>query len=184
MREGRSKGHPEGKNPWSVPIAVADVPEIGRQVEISADASARAEIAKIANVLAVHQLNATFELARHGSDGLRVVGKIGATLEQQCVLTLEPMQSNVEETIDLVFSPRALSQGEDTAQAEHEPAEILQDGVVDLGAIATEFLLLGIDPYPRKPGAVFAAPAENESTRNRPFAALAALKKGLRGPDR
>ncbi len=32
------------------------------------------------------------------------------------------------------------------------------DGTVDLGAIATEFFLLGIDPYPRKEGAEFEAP--------------------------
>ena len=28
---------------------------------------------------------------------------------------------------------------------------------IDLGALATEFLMLGIDPYPRKAGAEFAA---------------------------
>ena len=48
---------------------------------------------------------------------------------------------------------------------------------IDLGALATEFLLIGIDPYPRKPDATFQAPeVEDDSTR--PFAALAALKKG------
>ncbi len=39
-----------------------------------------------------------------------------------------------------------------------EPPEPLVGGTVDLGAIATEFLILGIDPYPRKPGAEFDAP--------------------------
>ena len=45
------------------------------------------------------------------------------------------------------------------------------------GAVATEFLLLGLDPYPRKPGAVFDAPPADDPA-SRPFAALAALKKG------
>ena len=58
-----------------------------------------------------------------------------------------------------------------------EPPEPLQDGVVDLGAVATEFLLLGIDPYPRKPDAVFDAPPAGDPA-DKPFAALAALKKG------
>ena len=49
--------------------------------------------------------------------------------------------------------------------------------MVDLGAVATEFLLLGIDPYPRKPGAVFDAPPAGDPSSH-PFAALAALKKG------
>jgi hypothetical protein len=52
--------------------------------------------------------------------------------------------------------------------------EPLTDGSVDLGVIATEYFLLGIDPYPRKEGAVFeAAPAKDP--RESPFAALADL---------
>ena len=58
-----------------------------------------------------------------------------------------------------------------------DPPEALRDGVIDLGAVATEFLLLGIDPYPRKPGAVFDAPPAGDPASH-PFAALAALKKG------
>ena len=58
--------------------------------------------------------------------------------------------------------------------------EPLIGGAVDLGAIATEFLILGIDPYPRKPDAVFEAPRP-ETTSVKPFAALAALKKGQGG---
>lgn len=57
--------------------------------------------------------------------------------------------------------------------------EPLVDGIVDLGAIATEFLLIGIDPFPRKPGAVFALPSA-EGASEHPFAALAALHKGRR----
>ena len=52
---------------------------------------------------------------------------------------------------------------------------VLSDGTADLGAIAAEFLLLGIDPYPRKPGAEFAQPAQ-EGAATTPFAALAKLK--------
>jgi hypothetical protein len=58
-----------------------------------------------------------------------------------------------------------------------EPPEELIDGSVDLGAIATEFLILGIDPYPRKPGAVFTQESKGDAGA-RPFAALGALMKG------
>ena len=51
------------------------------------------------------------------------------------------------------------------------------DGTVDLGALATEFLLLGIDPYPRKPGAVFEPPSTGDPGES-PFAALAGLRTG------
>ncbi|MEI8155053.1 MAG: DUF177 domain-containing protein, partial [Hyphomicrobiales bacterium] len=60
---------------------------------------------------------------------------------------------------------------------EADPPEVMHDGVVDIGGVATEFLLLGIDPYPRKPGSVFDAPPAGDPISH-PFAALAALKKG------
>ena len=43
--------------------------------------------------------------------------------------------------------------------------------------LATEFLILGIDPYPRKPGVAFDAPKPQSDAAGNPFAALAALQK-------
>jgi hypothetical protein len=52
----------------------------------------------------------------------------------------------------------------------------LNNGTVDLALLTVEFLILGIDPYPRKPGATFQAPEAGQPGPH-PFAALAALKK-------
>ena len=60
------------------------------------------------------------------------------------------------------------------------PPEPLVGGSVDLGTLATEFLLLAIDPYPRKEGVKF-TPPKLEEGGERPFAALATLKKRLGG---
>ncbi len=60
-------------------------------------------------------------------------------------------------------------------ETETEPSEPLHEGRIDLGAVATEFLLLGVNPYPRKPGVEFASPA-SVAAEEGPFAALAALK--------
>jgi len=54
---------------------------------------------------------------------------------------------------------------------------VLHDRAVDLGALAIEFLVLGIDPYPRKAGAQFEAPAEANDPTDHPFAVLGVLKK-------
>src|SRR5262249_52464954 len=61
-----------------------------------------------------------------------------------------------------------------------EPPEPLIGGQLDLGGIATEFLLLGIDPYPRKAGAEFMVRKADDAGA-RPFAALESLKKRLGG---
>jgi uncharacterized metal-binding protein YceD (DUF177 family) len=181
MTGTQSPTRPTAKPAWSVPIAVSDVPETGRHVDLVADAPTRAALAKVASVVDVPRLEASFDLTRQGSDALRVIGQIAATVVQHCVVTLDPVESEINETVDLMFVSRLEAAGgqDDTASQSidvEEPPELLSDGTVDLGAIATEFLLLSIDPYPRKPGAVFKAPAAAEDPASNPFAALAGLK--------
>jgi hypothetical protein len=112
---------------------------------------------------------------------------MSATVGQNCVVTLEPLTNEVEEDIDLVFAPpppveRKAGEDEVLEEASERPQrswngpEPLIGGVVDLGALATEFLILGLDPYPRKPGAVFELPQDVKPDPG-PFAALAGLKE-------
>lgn len=169
---------------WSVPVRVEDIPETGRRFELAADAATRSALARAAGVDRLVRLDAVFDVVRHGRDGLHVVGTVSATLGQTCVVTLEPVETDLEEGVDLIFVPRRDSSadqvgavGRDGYSATDDPPEWLVDGTVDLGAIATEFLILGVDPYPRKAGAVFAAPPAGDAG-DHPFAALAALKAG------
>jgi Large ribosomal RNA subunit accumulation protein YceD len=171
------------KTPWSIRVRRDDVPETGLHLDLSADESTRNAVAALAGVDALPRLAAHFDVTRRGG-GLRVAGEVVASVGQTCVVTLEPITSEVREPIDLAFVPPTpqresaadeLSQSIDPEAAD-EP-EMLVDGTADLGAVAIEFLMLGIDPYPRKPGAVFDAP-KKEDDASRPFAALAALKRG------
>jgi uncharacterized metal-binding protein YceD (DUF177 family) len=172
--------------PWSVPIAVADIPETGRQLTLVADQATCEAVAQAVGVVALPRLEAMFELTRHGHDGLRVVGRVIASVSQNCVVTLEPVHNEIDEAVDLVFRPQADKTAEQAGAASvhaidaEDPPEALRDGAVDLGGLVIEFLILGIHPYPRKPGAVFDAPPVGDPASH-PFAALAALKKG--GPE-
>lgn len=166
-------------------VAVDDIPQTGAHFNLSADERIRAELAKMAGLLALLRLQASFDVNRHGRDGLHVVGEVSATIGQTCVVTLEPMESELRERVELLFIPPAVDsvtgESEVTMRLdEREPPDTLSDGAVDLGAVATEFLLLGIDAYPRKPGATFkfASAGDPES---HPFAALSALKMGKGG---
>jgi uncharacterized metal-binding protein YceD (DUF177 family) len=166
--------------PWSVPVTVHEVPESGRRFNLKAEESAREAIAKSIGVRSLPRLEAGFDVTRHGRDGLRVTGDVSATVGQTCVVTLEPLDSAVEEKIDLVFVPTPIAPTPEQGPAKmaaDDVAEPLVGGTIDLGAIATEFLTLGIDPYPRKAGAEFTPPLAADEGEH-PFAALAALKKG------
>jgi uncharacterized metal-binding protein YceD (DUF177 family) len=168
------------KTPWSSPVRRDDVPDTGLHLDLVADEATRTALAAVAGVPGLPSLTATFDVARQGG-GLKVTGEVAATVEQTCVVTLEPMTSELREPIELAFVlPRADEPTDETEEAldpgaEDEP-EPLVDGIADLAAAATEFLLLAIDPYPRKPGAVFEPPKVDDSGAH-PFAALAALKK-------
>jgi Large ribosomal RNA subunit accumulation protein YceD len=171
---------------WSYPIKRADIPETGRHFDLVADAGTRAAIARLAGVPAMSRLEAELEVTLHGRGGLQVTGAVTATVEQTCVVTLEPIENEIDEPIDLVFVPagstaapplEADERGEIEIPVDDQP-EVLIDDTVDLGVIATEFVMLGIDPYPRKPGAVFEQPtADGDDDQGRPFAALAALER-------
>src|SRR5262245_61622169 len=99
----------KNQNPWSVPVALDDVPETGLHVEIDAPESARSDLAALANLRELPRLSAAFDLARRGA-GVRVTGQVNATVGQTCVITLEPVENNVEESVDITFSPAAGSQ--------------------------------------------------------------------------
>jgi uncharacterized metal-binding protein YceD (DUF177 family) len=129
---------------------------------------------------ALSALVADFDVTRRGA-GLAVKGTVSAQVRQTCVVTLDPVENTVEETVDLVFLPNASEVGAAGTETDRDDDSIepLVGDTIDLGTIATEFLILGVDPYPRKPGAVFTPPAQDGESH--PFAALKALKKGSGG---
>jgi uncharacterized metal-binding protein YceD (DUF177 family) len=184
------KADKQAPAPWQVPVAVEDVAETGRHFDLVADNEVRTAVARLAGLRDLPRLEANFEVMRHGADGLHVAGRVSATVGQNCVVTLEPLANEVEETINLLFAPPPplppveRKAGEDAAAEKDSEKpdrswsgpEPLIGGVVDLGALATEFLILGIDPYPRKPGAVFEL-LQDVKPDPGPFAALAGLKE-------
>ena len=171
------------QNRWSVPVAVDNIPETGLHIEAKAPAEVRAQLVKLANLRDLPHLSAVFDLTRRGG-GVHVAGQVKARVGQTCVVTLEPLENDLDEPINVLFAPRlevaAKDDGADRTAGDEEPPEPLIEGKVDLGAVATEFLLLGIDPYPRKAGAEFVA-VKTADDSARPFAALEALKKRLGG---
>ncbi|MDI4664362.1 DUF177 domain-containing protein [Xanthobacter autotrophicus] len=164
--------------PYSHPFSVTDLPPGGFDLELNPDAATCAALARHAGVLAVEQLVARLHLAPEGAAGVHVTGRLTATVRQTCGVTLEPFDAPLSEGIDVHFVPAGTFRPADTDEEnEIDPPDEIQDGHIDAGALVSEFLALGVDPYPRKPGAVFEPPAEDVAAAS-PFAALARLKDG------
>ncbi len=166
---------------WTASVVVADIEEEGLRMAIEADEAERNEIARVAGLRDLPRLSAEFELTPLGRDEVRIVGQVNAVVGQTCVVTLDPVENTVSEPVNLVFAPagaipEAADQDADEEPAEDPPEPII-NGRIDLAKLAVEFLILGIDPYPRKPGAVFEPVHTPPAAEDHQFAGLAALKR-------
>jgi uncharacterized metal-binding protein YceD (DUF177 family) len=167
-------------DPWRAPVIVAQIPEIGLSWNLEADKPTRDAMAKIAGLREILSARAEFNVKPESDGRVHVAGRLVARIGQTCVVTLDPIENNIDETIDLIFAPpeqipdRAddADEGPDAA----DQMEPIENGIIDLGRLATDVLYLAIDPYPRKPGAVFEPRIEAANPEDHPFAALKTLK--------
>lgn len=168
--------------PWSKPVAVAQIPQDGSHVAFEADATQREGLARLGRLRDVIEASAEFDLTHLSGGGIHAVGLVRGLVGQSCVVTLEPVDNAIEEAVDVLFLPEehvALSASPRSPEEDEEipePPEPIRNGAIDLGKLAMDILFLGIDPYPRKPGAVFVPPVVAPDPDEHPFAALKALK--------
>lgn len=121
----------------------------------------RAGIAQALDLASLDRLEADVEIRPSGI-GWRLTGRLVADVVQTCGVTLEPLPSHIEAdfAVDLAeasaveLRPRELEADADTPDG----PDLIEGGGVDLAAYVVEHLALEIDPWPRKPGAVFEAP--------------------------
>lgn len=162
--------------PFSHLVSVQNWPDKGKVFQFEATPEQCSAIAKDFKLPAIHSLSVYLTLT--GSQERTLAkGTVKASVEQTCVVSLEPFGTQIEEKVDLVFvtpEKAALFEADETSDTE-EPGLIVNNQI-DLGAVATEFLALGLDPYPRKPDAVFYS-TESEDVPPSPFTVLTGLKQ-------
>jgi hypothetical protein len=179
-------------DPWSVPLAVAQIPEHGLHREIEADPVAREAMAEVAGLREILSVHAALDVTPGSEGRVHVGGHVRARIGQTCVVTLDPIENEIDEPIDLIFAPpEQIPQLADLVDETLEigaeipdPPEPIVNGVIDLGRLATDALFLGIDPYPRRPDAVFEPPVVAADPEDHPFAALKAVDAEPRGPNK
>jgi uncharacterized metal-binding protein YceD (DUF177 family) len=171
-------------NPFARRVRVESIPSDGLEQTIEASEAERAALAKRDGLPAIGRLVATFVLRRVGRGMVRVRGEVHVEATQTCVVSLEPFEVTLNEPIDVRFAapagegarrgapPAATAEAVAFAMDDEDAPDPIVDGQIDLGALAAEFMLLGLDPYPRKPGVEFAPSSEQEG-RDAPFAGLA-----------
>lgn len=182
-RTGRPET-PRDRDPWRVLINVAQIPETGLHREIVADETARKAMAEVAELREVISAHAEFDVQPKRDGSYHVTGQVQARIGQTCVVTLDPIENEIIEPIDVVFAPPEqipemsdlVDDAEEGDEETPDPPEPIAGGFIDIGRLATDALFLGIDPYPRKADAVFEQQVEAPDPENHPFAALKALQ--------
>jgi uncharacterized metal-binding protein YceD (DUF177 family) len=174
----------EQADPWSVPIAVLQIPDTGLHRDLEADQATRAAMAEVAGLREIISANASLDVTPDRDGRFHVTGRVRARIGQTCVVTLDPIENDIDEPIDLMFAPPEqipvladlVDEAADSDSEIPDPPEPIENGFIDLGRLATDALLLAIDPYPRKPDAVFKPVITAPDPEDHPFAALKALK--------
>ncbi|AJA62845.1 MULTISPECIES: YceD family protein [Bradyrhizobium] len=178
-------------DPWRSPVIVAQIPDTGLHRKLEASAIERQSMAEVAGLREVLSAQADLEIVPKSGGRFQVTGSVRARIGQICVVTLDPIENEIEEEVDLVFAPEAevrkmadlIEEGQDDAEPPEviDPPEAIVNGIIDLGRIATDAVFLAVDPYPRKEGAVFEAEVTALDPEDHPFAALKALQDRKKG---
>ena len=169
---------------------VAQLPDTGLHRDIEADPAARASMAEVAGLREVLSASASLDVTPQSGGRVHVRGRVRARIGQTCVVTLDPIENDIDEPIDLEFAPpeqipQLSDLVDDAAESDTEipdPPEPIINGVVDLGRLATDAMFLAVDPYPRRPDAVFEPLIEAADPMDHPFAALKALQIDAKPP--
>jgi hypothetical protein len=171
--------------PFSYVIAIGSIPREGASVRISANVEERRAVAEAMKIPDVLLLEGDLRIEPAAGAAFRVRGVVHAVVVQSDVVTLDLVQQEISEEVDMLLHPagtgaRAAAARRPTAwveAAEGEERDLYYDGRLDLGRIASEHLAIGLDPYPRAAGVEFGGYTEDSPPREAsPFAKLAQLK--------
>ena len=139
---------------------VTDVPRGGLVKKIRGTSAECIALAEILSVEKVESVEAEFKIGRWHKEGLRISVHIVIDVVQTCVVSLEPISSHLDESEDWRFKPETVKRPGKNEKLQdlllidpfgEDPADILEEGQVDLFALLSEHLCLMIDPFVRSP---------------------------------
>ena len=171
------------QNLFSYPLKLEDMSSSTQKYELKASAEELEYITEVMKVPAVKSFSAEIIVKLYKKEHLvEVKGVVDADVEQISVISLEnfvkPYHNEFSLKYDTKMTPKDLK--EIDFEYDDELLDILDNGQIDLAAIAMEHLALVLDDFPRKDGEEFSFVSEfdEETTEaNNPFAVLKKLKK-------
>jgi hypothetical protein len=157
-------------------------PEFSRRVELSrvgnrmtvypiaASSEECQALARRFDLLALNRLDAEIQLQRVGEGRIHLQGTLYAHVVQSCVVTLDTIESTLNERFSMIFASVVSQGARVTLELADEIIESIEGDAIDIGEAVAQQLALLLDPYPRIPGAALDDPdlSSKESNRETP----------------
>ena len=154
---------------------------------VTPDVDERQAVAQALGIRSIKKLRLSGQLAPVGGKDWALTADLGATVIQECVVTLGPVTTRIDEPVARTYMAEMSEiEASEVEMAEDDSVEQLPASL-DLAAVMIEALSLALPLYPRAEGAdlgeaVFAAPGTTAMTDEdtKPFAGLGALRDSLK----
>lgn len=172
------------------PISMSKLPSSSQTVELPINDDSLASIAEACGVSDIKKLTARFRFKRWRKHGLTLTGEFHAEIEQECIATLEPVFTKLNENFERQFLPERSSEyklpeiidGEMILDPEaNDLPDIIEGDTLNLWDVLIEEMILAIDPFPRSETAdnqaesVEETPEELPEPTHKPFSDLKTL---------
>jgi uncharacterized metal-binding protein YceD (DUF177 family) len=174
--------------PSETALRVADLSQSGaNSFALRPDAAQMALIAGELDLSALRKLSFAGDIRPSGKADWQLTARLGATVVQPCVITLEPVTTRIDVDVTRTFQADYTDpDAEEVEMPEDDNTEALGTWI-DPAVVMIEALALAVPDYPRKEEAalgqmVYTKPGETPMRDEdaRPFAGLAGLKEQLK----
>ena len=184
-------------NEWSVPFNPLKIKDTGSHQVIEANEEERKNLARRFDLLSIESLSAKLVVKNaHASHVVHVTGTFSANITQRCVVSDEPVTTDLHDDIEGWFADpaqivslhkarreKAIKDGNELPilEEQEDPEAFINDHI-DLGELVAQSLALAIPAYPRAEGISFDghstdASEEHKKAFRNPFEALKDWKK-------
>lgn len=180
---------------WSHFFDVEDLESKPERLTIEASDEELEDMARRLQIPAIKSATADLVLKREqGGRVIYVSGEFKALIVQTCVVSAEPVETELSEPVEGWFADKDKTVSFASAKRdreadksnnlevelmeEREDPEAVLNGAIDLGELVTQHISLALPPYPHKEGTVFEHGDENvqinedSPLRKNPFEAL------------
>src|SRR5688572_18219211 len=153
---------------WSHVVDVDKLSHEPRIFKFSADERERIDLARRLGIVSIEEAEAVVTLQRVSGGIIHAMGMVRANLTQACIASLAPVFTQVEEEFEGWYGDKtatavSFAKARSEREAKKGPVEIelmeesadpepVINGKIDIGELATQYLSLGLDPYPRAEG--------------------------------